>query len=97
MNNKIYTYFHDFKKCDKERQLVDLWLENWKLNGFDAAVLSLDDAKIHPFFDEFNEKMTEIASTVFGQPLSPYGWSCWRPFIFTNTSSKFICKIIRNV
>ena len=81
MNNKIYTYFHDFRNSDKERQLVDLWLENWKSNGFDAIVLSLDDAKIHPFFDKFNEKMTEIASTIFGQPLSPYGWSCWHRWL----------------
>jgi hypothetical protein len=81
MVRKIFTYFHDFKNCDKERKLVDFWLKNWKSNDFDAAVLSLDDAKAHPFFDEFNEKMTEITSTILHQPLSPYGWSCWHRWL----------------
>lgn len=54
---KIYAYYHDIGFSGQD-ELVDLWKQNWQQHGFDPVVLSLSDAKAHPFYREFVSAIT---------------------------------------
>ena len=60
---KICTYYEDigFKK---QQELIRLWYFSWASAGFEPVLLSLDDAKTHPLFDEFNKAMSELCENI---------------------------------
>lgn len=49
---KIFTYYENinFKHQD---EIVQLWKKSWEQQGFEAIVLTLEDAKKNPYYEEF--------------------------------------------
>ena len=43
-----------------DQALLQFWTEKWNEAGWDARILTLDDAKKHPRFDEFEEKLNGV-------------------------------------
>lgn len=81
---KIYTYYENinFKQQD---ELVELWKQSWKSNGFDPVVLSLEDAKKSPFYEEFVEKIYPLVLHITEKPLNLYGVSCYLRWLAYST------------
>lgn len=83
---KIYTYYENinFKQQD---QLVELWKKSWSSNWFEPVILSVDDAKKSPFYEEFLEKIKHLVLQVTDKPLSPYGLSCYLRWLAYSTQT----------
>jgi len=56
----MHTFYE--KVSEGEDDLLDVWKEEWTNAGFDYRVLTLDDAKKHPFYEE----METIVTPLFG-------------------------------
>jgi hypothetical protein len=58
---KIATYYDSLSEGHKieDSALIDLWSESWRKRGFETEVLCLRDAKLHPFFGEFFDVVSE--------------------------------------
>jgi hypothetical protein len=53
---KVYTYFQQVDKLKlgkKPWHLVEYWVSHWKSRGWEPAVLTIEDAKKHPYFPEY--------------------------------------------
>lgn len=88
---KIYTYFDDIEFKNQE-ELIDLWKHSWKKQGFDAQALSLDNAKAHPYFDEYNQRLRKVHEQIMDKEISDYGMSCyyrWLAYASLKDSSEF--------
>lgn len=62
---KIHTYYSETKDIDStaERKLIALWIDNWRLAGFQPVVLNEHWAEKHPLFEEFRERVSKFPST----------------------------------
>lgn len=49
---KIYTYYENIN-FNKQNELIDVWVESWRKSGFEPVVLSRDDAKKSPLYDQY--------------------------------------------
>lgn len=64
----IYTFYGTIDPSIKQtgmtdsadERLLQVWKEKWAEAGWDARILNLDDAKRHPRFSEFDEKLQKI-------------------------------------
>ncbi len=54
---KMYTFLATDEGDD---EMLGLWKEEWTAAGFETHILSLEDAKLHPRFAEFEEKLQNI-------------------------------------
>lgn len=85
---KIYTYYHNIQ-FNNQQELIDLWKESWSKQGFDPIVLSMDDAKKHPYYEEFITKLKHTHIEITGKPISDYGLSCYlRWLAYANQNEK---------
>ena len=53
---RMYTFYHRVPTTAKEstdQETLDVWKEEWTRAGFDARVLTLDDATAHPNFNSY--------------------------------------------
>ena len=65
----IYTFYstidpsikHTGMTDSADESLLQVWKEKWTEAGWDARLLNLDDAKRHPKFSEFDEKLQKIS------------------------------------
>jgi hypothetical protein len=73
---RVYTYYENIN-FKHQSELLDLWSESWRSNGFDPIVLSLEDAKKSPYYDEFVDQIQFLVLEITGRPLSQYGMSCY--------------------
>ena len=73
---KVYTYYEDIKFKHQER-LINLWKNSWEKQGFEAIVLSKEDAKKNSFYEKFINEINKIYQQITNKPLSKYGLSCW--------------------
>ena len=73
---KVYTYYQhiDFKN---QEELISLWRSSWEKYGFEPIVLGIGDAKNHPGYEVFTERVKTISQKIVNQPLNNYGLSCW--------------------
>lgn len=55
MNHRIYAYYTDVG-CDGQLELIDLWKERWKREGWEPIILGEDDAKKDPRWEAMKEK-----------------------------------------
>lgn len=70
----VYTYYRPTPDCpryvpESQLALIELWKRSWKNRGWNPIVLGDDDAKKHPEFDRFFEKVSQ---------LPVHRWSTWR-------------------
>jgi len=73
----MHTFFHpsplDTNEIDVNNQLK-LWKEEWGKIGFDTVILTLDDAKKNPNFEEFEAIMTPLYGNTGFEALCFYRW-----------------------
>ena len=80
---KIYTYYenieHNHKNLqyDNQQEMLRLWQISWQNSGFKPIVLSLEDAKKHPFYEEFVDKLKALHVKIMNEPITDYGLSCY--------------------
>lgn len=80
----VYTYWHQ----GGERSDVILgWAESWAKMGFCPVVLSLRDAKAHPYFSRF-VYVLQVRSQDFH--ISFHRWMRWLAFAAVNSQDRFI-------
>lgn len=62
---RIFSYYSETKDINatNERKLICLWIENWKLKGFDPVILNESWAEKHPMFGEYRDKVSQFPST----------------------------------
>lgn len=58
----MYTFYNTIAQNGSsdtpgDKELLELWKEKWNEAGWDARVLNMDDAKNHPRYEEFAEKV----------------------------------------
>ena len=73
---KIYTYYQNINHSS-QNELIDLWKISWSRQGYEPIVLSLQDAKKHPYFETFNSEMRKIFKEITNKEIGDYGMSCW--------------------
>lgn len=54
----MHTFYE--KVSVGEDDLLEVWKEEWSRLGFEARVLTLEDAKRHPYFEEMEAMMTPL-------------------------------------
>lgn len=87
---KIYTYYQNINHSS-QNELIDLWKISWSRQGYEPIVLSLEDAKRHPYFETLNSEMRRIFNEITGKQIYAYGMSCWFRWLAyaTQTEEKF--------
>jgi hypothetical protein len=91
--NKVYTYYEDINFSHQEK-LIDLWIESWENQGFEAIVLTKSDAEKSPFYKEFIERLSILHHRISGKPLGRYGLSCWLRWLAYSTQREekfYVC------
>jgi len=73
---KIFTYYEDinFKNQD---EMVQLWKKSWEQQGFEAIILTLEDAKKNSYYEEFAANIKQVHIDITGHEIRPYGLSCY--------------------
>lgn len=64
----LYTYHENIGDADQilnSQRLIDVWWKHHYAHGFAPFILGVEDAKRHPFFEEFNAAVSKFPSTVF--------------------------------
>ena len=81
---KIYTYYEDIN-FNLQEPLVELWKRSWEAQGFEAVVLTKNDALTDPGYDRFVRDMEDIHMQVIGEPIKDYGMSCYLRWLAYST------------
>lgn len=65
MSQRIYTFYTEIDQIDAndQRRLVSLWLDNWRDNGFDPYVISLEQTLRIPGAEEYFKAVQKFHST----------------------------------
>ena len=79
-NTKVYTYYEYVDEIDncksrayKQNNLISICKQSWVLHGWDFIILSHQDAKNHPFYEEYNSIVKIFPSVNPGQ----YDYHCY--------------------
>ena len=70
----FYSHVETGASVDTDRKLLELWAEEWTIAGFDAKILTLDDARKHPSFPTYERVLRE--QTKLYKPLE-YNYMCF--------------------
>ena len=73
---KIFTYYEDID-FSKQNDLLDWWKRSWNKSGFEAVVLTKDDALKNPKFEPFKHRIQELHQEIIGGPIRSYGLACY--------------------
>lgn len=88
---KIYTYYENINHSNQNKML-DLWKISWQRAGFDPIILTIEDAKLHGFYNQFIEQIKELHIKIMDKQISPYGISCyvrWLAYCGAKPEEKF--------
>lgn len=64
----LYTYHENIGDADQilnSQRLIDVWWKHHYAHGFAPFILGLNDAKRHPFFEEFDAAVSKLPNTNF--------------------------------
>lgn len=89
----ILTYHDDIGK-PKQAQLIKMWEQTWKSQGFNPIVLSRNDVKDDAYFNEFTEQLHYIHNEILECPVKPYGLTCyyrWLAYARVMNEPGFVC------
>lgn len=78
----MHTFYSHLSNDDRDG-MIDLWKQEWELAGFDTRILTLDDAKAHPYF----ETMKEAVEKAF--PTDTYNQYCFYRYLAMATVGGF--------
>lgn len=90
---KIYSYYDNIK-FDNQKELVSLWKRSWEKQGFIPIVLSSDDAKKNPYYEEFVIKLKSIHKEITGKELQEYGLSCYLRWLAYANQNEVDCFLM---
>lgn len=79
-NPKVYTYFEDIK-FEGQVELLNLWVKNWGMHGFEPVVLGPENAESHPYYEEFMDSINRVHLAIMQAPLGDYGKTCYKRWI----------------
>ena len=87
---KIFCYYKKDAIFSYQEKIIDLWKLSWKLSGFDPVVLGEEDAKRHPFYETFVEKIKSIHYLIKNKRnITEYGLNCFvRWLAYANQKSE---------
>lgn len=80
---KIYTYYENLESNhknlphDNQREMLRLWQTSWKNAGFEPIVLDSEEAKKHPFYEEFIDQLKALHVKIMNKPITDYGLACY--------------------
>jgi hypothetical protein len=61
---KIYTYYKYVPDLgDAPKNLLDFWISDWSLLGWEPIVLGEEEARQHPFYKEFCSLVSRVPTT----------------------------------
>ena len=78
----MHTFYSPLNDSEHD-SMIDLWKQEWELAGFDTRILTLDDAKAHPYF----ETMKEAVEKAF--PIDTYNQFCFYRYLAMATVGGF--------
>ena len=91
---RIFSYYKPHNGLEKQEKIIELWKLSWRLSGFDAILLGEEDAKKHPFYDTFLEKIKKYHKIVMnGKVLSEHSLTCymrWLAYATQKDSNFFV-------
>lgn len=90
---RVYTYYENIDH-PKQRELLDLWCQSWKQNGFNPIVLSRKHVVKSEYAQEFVQSIHKIHKHIMDVPCRKYGLTCynrWLAYSETIPDSSFVC------
>lgn len=79
--NKIYTYYDDLRWAF-QKDLLDIWTDNWKSMGFEPLIVRKEDAMSHDLYKYFDESLKKIHLKLYGTSnINGYISSCWHRWL----------------
>jgi hypothetical protein len=89
---KIFTYYENinFKNQD---EMLQLWKKSWEQQGFEAIILTLEDAKKSSYYEEFVSKIKQVHLDIADHEIRSYGLSCyvrWLAYSTQNDQESFL-------
>ena len=82
-NKKVYTFFESIDGWSDDKDLLKLWQQNWSDKGFEPIVLSLNDAKENPYYNDFIESLFTGYRYVMQREIVHDG-NPWNYYVFHN-------------
>lgn len=76
---KCVCYYHDPKDPAYPKELISAWETSWTRNGFDCHLLTEEDAKLHPMFEQLEAHIARLP-TVCGRDYERACWLRWLAF-----------------
>ena len=70
---KIYTYYENVN-FELQNALLELWTISWKRHGFDPIILSREDAKKSPLYNEYYDFVQSVHELSVGKQLPEGGY-----------------------
>ena len=64
-----------------------MWQISWHNSGFEPIVLSLEDAKKHPYYEEFVDQLKNLHFRIMKKTITDYGLSCYVRWLAYSTQS----------
>lgn len=77
---RVYTYYENIN-FHAQDNLLKLWKRSWEKQGFEAIILTRQDAEKSPYYDEFMGELGKIHPFITGNPLGKYGATCYRRWL----------------
>jgi hypothetical protein len=59
----VHTYFEPVPGMSHPTKLLDLWRESWESRGWEIHILSEDDARGHPGYKAFSDRISRYPTT----------------------------------
>jgi hypothetical protein len=86
---KIFSYYTPHKRLEKQEKIIELWKLSWRISGFEPVILGEKDAKSHPYYYTFLEKLKKYYKIVMGgKQLSEHGLSCYMRWLAYSTQKE---------
>lgn len=80
----IYTYYQNIN-FSNQVDILNLWNKSWVDNGFNANILSIEDAKKSVFYNDFINELNDINIQISGKKMTMYGMSCYLRWLAYST------------
>jgi len=58
----VYSYYEQVEGRPKPDKLLDLWRRSWEAQGWETKVLSESDARSHPAFGAFSDRIRQFST-----------------------------------
>jgi len=89
---KIYTYYENIN-FDHQDEIISLWKHSWEQQGFEAIVLTLENAKKNSYYENFLTNLKYIYREIDGKDITPYVLSChirWLAYSIQKDTNPFL-------